>query len=251
MKEMPRLIFRNYRRKGKWHGKAEEHRPLSRGRRSAGLEKRAPLYADALLGAEYQRDALETGRHRQFRRLGHERSRGQKDRSADCAIIIVIAGILAGVLRRRFLWRLREMLRFGGGYVGGAGCTAKKHIAEVHIADMHVPDMDVPERQHELQHKRREPRPRTIAPMEPNPPHGQHANVTMLHLARGATHPAHLECGSERQPHRKRFDRMQSIVHDAVLADCVECRCVCRKADAKQAIRLEQRPVGVGCLIAA
>ncbi len=147
--------------------------------------------ADAVVGAKCQRDAFEADRHRQLRRLRHKRRRRQKDRGADGAIIVIVARML----RRRFLRCLRDIP--GGSDVGGMRCATEKQIAqmhfakEVHIGDVHVADVNMPERQHKLQHQRRKPRPRTVSPMVPHPPHGRHANVTMLHLARGNPNPAH------------------------------------------------------------
>jgi hypothetical protein len=51
----------------------------------------------------------------------------------------------------------------------------------------------VAERQRNLQQKCRKSEPRTTSSMEPNPPHNRHANVTMLHLARGTTLRALLD----------------------------------------------------------
>jgi hypothetical protein len=153
-------------------------------RRSARSKEGRTRYVKAAFGCERQCDAFESERHHQQRRLCGKRRRGKEDRGADRAIIVTVTGILSGIMGPRFLLRLgkRNRMRF-------RDCADSSSPYRI---DMHIADMNVPERQHDLQHKRCKPEPRTIAPMEPHPPHGRHANVTMLHLARGTTRPAHL-----------------------------------------------------------
>jgi hypothetical protein len=184
----------------------DQHRPLSGSRWSAGSEKDRTREARALLGGKCERNTLEPERDRQLRRLRRKRSRGEKDRGADRAIIVVVAR----VLRRELLRRRRglEVKNLGNGARSPGSA-----------ADMHIADVNVPKGQRDLQHKCRKSKPRPASPVEPNPPHSWHANVTMLHLARGTTFRALLECGGESEPHRQRLYRMQSITpfwHTAV-----------------------------------
>ena len=196
----------------------DQHRPLSGSRWGAGSEKDRTREARALLGGKCRHDAREMERHRQLRRLRRKGRRGQKDRGADRAIIVVIAGILVGILRRRPLRRLREpnagrlrvrvVKRFSG--------SEAKSLRGA--ADMHIADMDVAERQRNLQQKCRKSEPRTTSSMEPNPPHNRHASVTMLHLARGTTLRALLEMWRRQHPHPARCYGLQTGLRDESLS---------------------------------
>ena len=94
---------------------ADRRRPQPRRRRSARSEEGRARGSDAAFGVEAQCDALELKRHHQERRLRGKRRRGEEDRGADRAIIVTIAGILSGIMRRRLLLRLCECYRLGLG----------------------------------------------------------------------------------------------------------------------------------------
>src|SRR5277367_5200565 len=115
----------------------DQHRPLSGSRWSAGSEKDRTREARALLCAKCERDTLEPERDRQLRRLRRKRSRGEKDRGANRAIIVIVAR----VLRRKLLPRRHglEVKNLGDGARSPSGG-----------ADMHIADVDVPERQRDL-----------------------------------------------------------------------------------------------------
>ena len=86
--------------------KARQCRKISNNRsgerRSAGLKWRAPRHDENDSDASEMLDRSRNKRHRQLRRRRQERVRGEKDRGADRAIVVVrvVAGVRRGQLRR-------------------------------------------------------------------------------------------------------------------------------------------------------
>ena len=134
-------------------------RSLSCGR-GARLKCKAPSrFGAAARVIERMLDPLETNRHRKRRRRRRERVRYQKDRGADRAVIVIVAGI-----SRRSLWRgLRERRAMRRDYwpVRATGCTAKMKIVQ----------MDVAEGERDLQRQRRQRQQRTAPLMAMNEVH--------------------------------------------------------------------------------
>ena len=176
----------------------------ARDRKKTGRES-----AHALLGGKCQRDAFEPERHRQLRRLRRKRSRGEKDRGADRAIIVVVARSSAPELlrRRRGLEVTEPVATAPEAQAAPPTCTLPTWMCPNDSTICSTSAASPSHAPYRLWNR--------THPMD------AHANVTMLHLARGTRTRirAHLECGGERQPHRQRLDRMQRIVHHAVLAD--------------------------------
>ena len=124
---------------------------LSGERRGAGLKWRSPRHDEIDRDAIEMLDGSRNERHRQLRRRRQERVRGEKDRGADHAIVVVrvIAGVRRGQLRR----------------LGSRAAYSRSGVAA-----MDAVEMDMPERDNELQRQRGQRQP-TAKPSIVKPTH--------------------------------------------------------------------------------
>ena len=78
-------------------------------------------------------------------------------------------------------------------------------------------EMHMPERHRDLQRQRRKREQRATPFMAMNPPHAGMLTLQCYVWQEGP--PPKSKCGGDGEPHRERLDRMQHIIHHAVLAD--------------------------------
>ena len=148
-------------------------------RRSARSESQPQRVGKRSRGIEALLDSLEIRGDEQLRRRRSERARRQKNRRANCAIIVIGRN-----LRRRMRFGVNESdaLR---------GCRVRVLRYGVQM-DMSESDRDLERQRNQRQH-------RAIPSMATNPAHptspptrpraSPHANVTLLHQARGSLRP--------------------------------------------------------------